>query len=117
DPRTAGLHFLLGGGGVVPRRLHVDDGLVDAFLLGLDGSAKVLQLLVRVGNRSDERAESVRAARLRDGKAGRGEQHADGKRHRADPRGASHSARVSYGSHANAAGPSWATFNRPKNHS
>ena len=43
DPLRAGIHFLLRGGGVVPRRLHVDDRLVDAFLLRLDGGAEVLR--------------------------------------------------------------------------
>ena len=61
----AGVDFVLRGGGVVARGLHVDDRLVDAFLLGLDGGAEVLQLLVGVGDGGDQRAEAVRVARVR----------------------------------------------------
>jgi hypothetical protein len=34
--------------------LHVDDGLVDALLLGLHGRAEFLQLLVDVRDRGDQ---------------------------------------------------------------
>ena len=99
DALRAGVDFTLRGGGVVARRLHVDDRLVDALLLGLDGGAEVLQFLVDVGDGGDEGPEAVRAAGLRDGQTRSGEQHAGDKGNRADPpvqprsrgaRGASH---------------------------
>ena len=80
DPLSAGVDFLLGGGGVVPCSLHVDDRFVDAFLLGLDGGAEVLELLVGVGDGGDESADDVRTAGLRDGQGGGREQHSDDKR-------------------------------------
>jgi len=116
DSLRAGVHFLLRGGRVVARRLHVDDRFVHAFLLRLDRGPEVLQFLVGVGHGRDKFAEGVRTGGLSDGQAGSREQHADRKRHRADPRGASHSTRVSYGSHANVPAHSWVPVCSHKNH-
>jgi hypothetical protein len=44
---------VLCSGGIVPRRLHIDDRLVHAFLLRLDGRAEILELLVGVGDVGD----------------------------------------------------------------
>ena len=55
---------LLCRSGVVSSGLHVDDGLVDALLLGLHRGAELLQLLVGVRYGGDERADGVRTTGL-----------------------------------------------------
>ena len=83
DASLAGVDLLLGGGGVVPRGLHVDDRLVDAFLLSLDRGAEFLKLLIGVGDGGDQRCRGCPGcATARPGVA---RQHADRQRNRADP--------------------------------
>ena len=64
DGAPTAVHIALCRCGVVARRLDVDDGFVDALLLGLHGCAEFLQLLVDIRDRGDQRTDRIGITRL-----------------------------------------------------
>ena len=66
DAPLAGIHLQLGGRGVVAAVCTSTMALLTLFLLGLDGGAEVLQLLIGVGDGGDQRAAESGLGSARD---------------------------------------------------